>query len=289
MRSCGPDANNSVAVLSSSPQSISYFEDSKERLTLKDFKKELSATFECITESHELLEPQGSQADLIADVFRYVVDATLISCCMFSAQSCVKDSNHPPSRLHLNPEELSRYTHFDDSKHYTRNLVATDNTHYTLLLLCWNPGKSSPIHDHPCDGCWMQVLEGQVRECRYERTTDGVLSCFSDETFYGTSFTCWGTLVLMSMRTFRSHTHCHGFHLFFFAEGQQLYINDTLGYHKVENPSLSQPAITLHLYCPPFDKCRIWMDPSRKSSNSKMTYHSQYGCLTSHTHPVPRS
>ena len=113
------------------------------------------------------------------------------SCCVRSAQSCVNDSNHPPSRLHLDPEELTRYTHLDDSKHYTRNLVATDNTNYTLLLLCWNPGKSSPIHDHPCDGCWMQVLKGQVRECRYERTKDGVLKCFSDETFYGTSLPCW--------------------------------------------------------------------------------------------------
>lgn len=115
-------------------------------------------------------------------------------CCVHRAQSWLKDSNHPPSRLHLDPEELTRYTHLDDSKNYTRNLVATDNTHYTLMLLCWNPGKSSPIHDHPCDGCWMQVLEGQVRECRYERTKNGVLKCYSDETFYGTSFPCWGDM-----------------------------------------------------------------------------------------------
>lgn len=27
---------------------------------------------------------------------------------------------------------------------------------FTLLLLCWNPGKESPIHDHPCDGCVCQ-------------------------------------------------------------------------------------------------------------------------------------
>ncbi|KAI2510034.1 alkanesulfonate biosynthetic process [Fragilaria crotonensis] len=157
MRSCGPNANTSVAALSTSPQSISYFEDSREKLTLKEFKEELSKAFESITGSHDLLEPQECQAGLIAGVF---------------------------SRLHLDPEELTRYTHLDDSKNYTRNLVATDNTHYTLMLLCWNPGKSSPIHDHPCDGCWMQVLEGQVRECRYERTKNGVLKCYSDETFY---------------------------------------------------------------------------------------------------------
>lgn len=187
------------------------------------------------------------------------------------------ESNHPPSRLHLDPQELTRHAHFDASKHYTRNLVATDDTHYTLLLLCWNPGQSSPIHDHPCDGCWMHVLEGQVRECRNERRTDGALECFFDETFYGRSFP-W--LVHMS--------HASIYHLssllqshWIIAEGQQLHINDSIGYHKVENPSLTQPAITLHLYCPPFAKCRIWMDPTRKPSVSMMTFHSQYGRLTS--------
>lgn len=76
MRSFGPNANTSVAALSTSPQSISYFEDSRDKLTLKEFKEELSKAFESITGSHELLEPQECQAGLIADMFRYVVEAT---------------------------------------------------------------------------------------------------------------------------------------------------------------------------------------------------------------------
>jgi hypothetical protein len=28
-------------------------------------------------------------------------------------------------------------------------LIATDDETFTLLLLCWNPSKESPIHDHP--------------------------------------------------------------------------------------------------------------------------------------------
>mmetsp|Transcript_9474 Transcript_9474/g.13863 ORF Transcript_9474/g.13863 Transcript_9474/m.13863 type:complete len:88 (-) Transcript_9474:449-712(-) len=78
--------------------------------------------------------------------------------------------------------------HWDASKSYTRNLVSSDGKRYTLLLLCWNAGRESPIHDHPCDGCWMRVCRGSVNECRYERDacTDS-LECFSDETYTGES------------------------------------------------------------------------------------------------------
>lgn len=88
------------------------------------------------------------------------------------------------SRLRMDASELSRYAHFDPSKNYTRNLVSTDNEHFTLLLLCWNPGKESPVHDHPCDGCWMHVCEGNIKESRYERKGDQ-LECFFDDIYHG--------------------------------------------------------------------------------------------------------
>ena len=62
-----------------------------------------------------------------------------------------------------------KYAIFDDEKPYTRNLISTDGETYTLLLLCWNPQKESPIHDHPCDGCWLQVVQGGIREDRYDK------------------------------------------------------------------------------------------------------------------------
>ena len=59
---------------------------------------------------------------------------------------------------------LQPHAHFDPTRPYTRNLIHTDHSSYTLLLLCWNPGQSSPIHNHPCDACWMKVLQGAVQE-----------------------------------------------------------------------------------------------------------------------------
>lgn len=154
-------------------------------------------------------------------------------------------------RLVLDPEDYQEYAHFNSSKNYTRNLIATDHKSFTLMLLCWNAGKSSPIHDHPCDGCWMRVVMGSVQECRYNKlnSDEECLTCVSNDIY---------------------------------TEGQQAFIQDSMGYHKVGNPSHSKPAITLHLYCPPFETCKIWMDPHdsvASCTKSNVCYHSEYGFI----------
>lgn len=47
-----------------------------------------------------------------------------------------------------------------------------------------------------------------------------------------------------------------------FVEGQVAFIQDSIGLHKVGNPSAITPAVTLHLYSPPFQDCRVWVDDS---------------------------
>jgi cysteine dioxygenase len=110
--------------------------------------------------------------------------------------------------------------------------------------LCWNPEQESPIHDHPCDGCWLQVLDGGVREVRYDRQLNRV-----------------------SQIEYR--------------RGELSYITDNVGYHKVGNPTQT-PAVTLHLYAPPFETCKCWhsdeANPS-EPSEGKSVNHSEYGIL----------
>mmetsp|Transcript_37693 Transcript_37693/g.67884 ORF Transcript_37693/g.67884 Transcript_37693/m.67884 type:complete len:256 (-) Transcript_37693:204-971(-) len=151
------------------------------------------------------------------------------------------------SRLDLSLGEWKKYALFDSMKNYTRNLIATDNETFTLLLLCWNPNKESPIHDHPCDGCWLRVCQGKIQETRYEINNEtDKMDVTSDEVF---------------------------------GDDAPAFINDSMGYHKVGNPSKSAPAVTLHLYCPPFSQCKIWLDPSHgsKPSNACMCNYSEYG------------
>lgn len=148
------------------------------------------------------------------------------------------------SRTELPSHAWTKYSLFDSNKPYTRNLISTDHETYTLLLLCWNPEQESPIHDHPCDGCWLQVLHGDIRENRYDRE----LNCVSEIDY---------------------------------REGELSYITDNVGYHKVANPT-QRPSVTLHLYAPPFETCQCWhsdyADPL-EPCEGKNVNHSEYGIL----------
>jgi len=148
-------------------------------------------------------------------------------------------------RLHITKDEISRHAFIEQNKNYTRNLISTDHETYTLLLLCWNPTKVSPIHDHPCNGCWMRVLKGTVNEKRYCKSEDGSrLMCTSDCTF---------------------------------LEGQNTFIKDSLGYHRIGNEG-EEMSMTLHLYSPPIAKCQTWIDEGNVSSiTSIMCNFSEYG------------
>ena len=92
----------------------------------------------------------------------------------------------------------------------------------------------------------MQVLQGSVNECRYRRIEDGkdnALVCTQDVTA---------------------------------TEGDLVFIEDSLGLHKVGNPHPTQPAFTLHLYSPPFQQCKVWLDETHCSSTKCYNY-SEYG------------
>lgn len=140
---------------------------------------------------------------------------------------------------------MERFALVDPSRNYTRNLISTDHETYALILLVWNPGKCSPIHDHPCDGCWVRVICGAVNEVRYEQQGEELVE--SSNT----------TLV----------------------QGGTSYMHDTIGLHKIGNASPDEPAVTLHLYSPPFYKCRVWFDTedAGKSSEAHTCYFSEYG------------
>ncbi|CAB3262102.1 unnamed protein product [Arctia plantaginis] len=55
------------------------------------------------------------------------------------------------------------------------------------------------------------------------------------------------------------------------------YINDAIGLHRVENPSHVDGAVSLHLYCPPFDRCRVFDARTGKPAEVKVTFWSMYG------------
>lgn len=52
---------------------------------------------------------------------------------------------------------------------------------------------------------------------------------------------------------------------------------DTLGLHRVENSSHIEPAVSLHLYCPPFNECSIFNKQTGKRTKCQVTFWSKFG------------
>ncbi|XP_066952151.1 cysteine dioxygenase-like [Macrobrachium rosenbergii] len=55
------------------------------------------------------------------------------------------------------------------------------------------------------------------------------------------------------------------------------YINDSLGLHRVENPSHSDGAVSLHLYCPPYSSCSMFDERTGKRTKCPVTFWSKFG------------
>jgi cysteine dioxygenase len=142
------------------------------------------------------------------------------------------------SKIDIN--DIKKFVKIDETINYTRNLISTDNKSYALILIWWNKGKYSPIHDHPSDGCWVKIISGTVNEIQYE--------CKNNK------------LIERSNKILTSGV---------------TYMDNYIGLHKVGNPDINLDAITLHLYLPPYNKCKIWYDINNTNnfSISNINYH----------------
>lgn len=77
------------------------------------------------------------------------------------------------SQLEIDDDFWQRYVHFDSAK-YRRNLLHRCEN-FEALVLCFESGQRTPIHDHAGSACGVRVLEGVGMETIYERTEDGWL------------------------------------------------------------------------------------------------------------------
>lgn len=132
---------------------------------------------------------------------------------------------------HITLDDVQQYITWDESKPYTRNLVATDYKSFTLLILCWNPGMESVIHDHNQSHCFMKVVTGKIVETRYH----------THVTPHASANNNGQALKQLTQQTM--------------SEQNVTFINDSYGLHKISNASEVARAITLHCYVPPYRFC----------------------------------
>lgn len=92
----------------------------------------------------------------------------------------------------------------------------------------------------------MRVLQGQIQEERFA-VTEG-----------------------------QTTMHCTRNELY--TAGQFLYMEDSMGYHRVGNPSITEGAVSLHLYCPPYHQCKVWATSEQlEPTTGQISHYTEYG------------
>ncbi|VEU19555.1 DEKNAAC100118 [Brettanomyces naardenensis] len=137
--------------------------------------------------------------------------------------------------------DWSRYALQEKSKGYTRNGVVNFGDNANLLVLVWNPGKGSAIHDHAGAHCVMKILQGELQEELFENPSEeGPMKCFDKHILP--------------------------------RDGTR-YINDKIGVHRVTNQG-TIPAVSLHLYTPPYAMkygCNTFSENAGRKSHVDMS------------------
>ena len=120
---------------------------------------------------------------------------------------------------------------------YTRNCII-ENDKFELILLCWEKGQITPIHDHGGEECWVKVIEGEFRETIYKMDESGKLK------------------VLKSAVA---------------KTGDITYMIDFMGFHSLENLS-NKRSMSLHLYAKPIRNCKMFDEHSGKFVRKDLIY-----------------
>mmetsp|Transcript_48685 Transcript_48685/g.87428 ORF Transcript_48685/g.87428 Transcript_48685/m.87428 type:complete len:632 (+) Transcript_48685:16-1911(+) len=130
----------------------------------------------------------------------------------------------------LNPREWQQHAVFRRGR-YTRSIVGYSPGQFIVLLLCWERGQQSPIHDHAGAHCFIKMLSGRLRERHFAWSPMGSVGPEAPEP---------GELDAGVVAKSVGFMH------------------DALGLHQIENPSDSEVAVSLHIYSPPFQECQIF-------------------------------
>lgn len=129
-------------------------------------------------------------------------------------------------RIRIPEQEFLPYCRWND-KHYTRNCIAR-TAEFELLLICYEPGQRTSIHDYATEEAWVHPVSGAVIEERYEAGPDGPLRKVSSAKLDPGSFS---------------------------------YLHNGRSIHRYVNPAGAR-SITLNLYARPLQNWKVYDERS---------------------------
>ncbi len=120
---------------------------------------------------------------------------------------------------------------------YTRNCFYKDEN-FELILICWDKGQKTAIHNHNGEECWVYLLEGELEEDFYELDDSGQLEYKSSQ-------------ILRPNEITKSEGHD--------------------GFHRLRNSSKSR-ALSLHVYAKPIAQSLTYDEDLDKFIDTKLSY-----------------
>ena len=140
--------------------------------------------------------------------------------------------------LSLTKTDVLPYATFSPSSH-TRNCLEL-NERFELILLCWEPGQMTGIHDHGGEECWVYFMDSLFEEIIYQRSQS-------------------------KLKQTQSKTA---------TNGSISYMSDFLGVHSLKNAG-NRRGFSLHLYAKPMRSCVVFNTLSGTFEEKKMSYDTQ--------------
>ncbi len=137
--------------------------------------------------------------------------------------------------LELPISELDSYISWEENC-YTRNCIVA-NEDFELILICWDKGQKTAIHDHDGEDCWVYALDGEFREEIYAENKQK----------------------LSLVKTIDAYPK------------DILYIADFKGFHSLENRS-NKRSLSLHLYAKPIKNCLVYCTKENQFVRKELSY-----------------
>ncbi|WP_460217957.1 cysteine dioxygenase [Psychroserpens sp. MEBiC05023] len=135
------------------------------------------------------------------------------------SQSSTGDYNELLKTFDFNSIDFSEFKSWSHEK-YTRNCVYKD-ANFELILLCWEDGQQTSIHDHDGEDCWVYLLEGKLKEIHYTVDNNNYLREVCSQNYLPQDLS---------------------------------FMNDKIGFHRLKNIHAGQ-SVSLHLYAKPIENC----------------------------------
>lgn len=144
----------------------------------------------------------------------------------------------------VRPDSLEPYVHFRANA-YTRNLIFKNDL-FELLALCWDIGKTSHIHNHCGQSCWMAAPIGRLLVQNYRV----VAGCETE-----------------------AHCTLEPSDSYWMDASTPGVVDPERPIHSVGNPQgLDTQAVSLHIYSRPYDRCMVYSLEKQQAWEIPLSY-----------------